>query len=136
MSAPLLRLPNLQKTFVLGTDASNIGIGACLLQYDGEIPYPISYASRKLKPAEVKHSTIEKECLALVWAMERFSYYLQGKKFFIECDHRPLSFLENANNANTKLQGWVLALQPYNFSVIYIKGSDNDISDMLSRGIL
>ena len=82
MSAPLLRLPNLQKTFMLRTDASNIGIGACLLQYDGEIPYPISYASGKLKPAEVKYSTIEKECLSLVWAVERYSYYLQEEEVF------------------------------------------------------
>ena len=135
MKAPLLRILNLQKPFVLRTDASNIGLGACLLQYDDDLPYPVSFASRKLKPAEVKYSTIEKECLALVWAVERFRYYLVGKKFFVECDHKPLSFLENVNNANSKLQRWVLALQPYNFSVIYIKGSDNHISDMLSRGI-
>ena len=128
-------MPDLNKDFVLRTDASNIGLGACLLQYENEIPYPVSFASRKLKPAELNYSTIEKECLALIWAVERFNYYLLGKKFYIECDHQPLSFLEKSNNSNAKLQRWVLSLQPYKFSVVYIRGCDNHISDMLSRGV-
>ena len=135
ISPPLLRVPDIQTPFILRTDASSIGIGACLLQYEDHIPYPISFASRKLNPTEVKYSAIEKECLALVWGVHRFNYYLLGKEFFIECDHQPLSFLQKSNNDNQKLQRWVLALQPYRFTVVYIRGTNNHISDMLSRGI-
>ena len=132
ISPPLLRVPNRDKPFVLRTDASSVGLGACLLQYYDDNPYPISFASRKLKPTEERYSTIERECLALVWSVDRFSFYLLGKKFFIECDHKPLSFLEDSNS-NKKIQRWVLSLQPFNFTVVYISGADNHISDMLSR---
>ncbi|TAE09121.1 MAG: hypothetical protein EAZ95_16405, partial [Bacteroidetes bacterium] len=70
MEKPILRLPNLNKDFVLRTDASHIGLGAVLLQEeDGDHPprlFPIAYASRVLNKAERNYAAVELECLALV----------------------------------------------------------------------
>ena len=93
MRRPILRLPDHGKSFVLRTDASNNGLGAALMQeHDGKF-YPIAYGSKKLSSAEQKYSTIEKECLAIVWGILKFHLYLAGKPFVLQTDHRPLSFL-------------------------------------------
>ena len=63
---PILRLPDPAKTYFLRTDASNIGIGAVLIERQDEKLFPVCYASRKLSSAERNYSTIERECLATV----------------------------------------------------------------------
>ena len=75
-SSPVLRLPDPAKTFNLRTDASDLGIGAVLMQSDGEEQFPVSFASKKLLPRQLAYSTIERECLALVWAVEKYKLYL------------------------------------------------------------
>ena len=61
VSTPILRLPDLDKGFTLQTDASNVGIGAVLMQETNEIKFPIAYASKKLLPRETRYSVIERE---------------------------------------------------------------------------
>jgi hypothetical protein len=73
----------LSKSFVVRTDASDAGLGAVLLQDQGFGLQPISYASKKLSSAEKNYSTIEKECLAMVWAVQKYSQFLFGQKFVI-----------------------------------------------------
>ncbi|XP_076059457.1 uncharacterized protein LOC143036085 [Oratosquilla oratoria] len=92
-SQPILRLPDPKLTFVLRTDASLYGLGAVLLQYHDECPHPVAYASRKLLDREKRYSTIERECLAVVFSISRFDYYLRGKEFVLEVDHKPLLYL-------------------------------------------
>jgi hypothetical protein len=77
------------------TNGSQYAIGAILSQ--GEVPkdQPVAYASRTLNKAEVKYSVIQKELLAIVWAVKYFRSYLYGKKFKIINDHRPLTHLFN-----------------------------------------
>jgi len=72
------------KAFVLQTDASNYGLGAVLSQVgeDG-CEHPVAFASHKLLPWEVRYVTIEKECLAIMWAWERFHVYLYGQMFTV-----------------------------------------------------
>ena len=55
---------------------------------------PIAYANRKLKPSEKSYAVIEKECLTLVWAVQKFRRYLYGIAFTVETDHQPLSYLK------------------------------------------
>ena len=133
VSSPILQLPNLNKPFIVRTDASELGIGAILLQdYDGN-KFPVAYASRKLLPRECKYSTIEKECLALVWGVQKFQQYIYGKSFNVETDHQPLAYMQKAKIMNSRIMRWALALQPYSIHIVAIKGSENIGADYLSR---
>ncbi|XP_077551257.1 uncharacterized protein LOC144164889 [Haemaphysalis longicornis] len=132
-SAPILRAPDLTKPFVLRTDASNTSLGAVLLQSVGDVLHPVAYASRNLLPRETRYSTIERECLALYWAVQKFHIYLYGKPFIIESDHQPLQYLQTAKHVNNRVLRWSLALQEYSFTVHYIKGADNVGADYMSR---
>ena len=73
---PMIRLPQFDKAMVLCTDASNVGIGAMLMQEFEEGRFPIAYASRTLNTAETHYYVIERECLALVWVMKTISSLL------------------------------------------------------------
>ena len=130
---PILKLPDFTKIFVLMTDASDRGIGAVLMQYQENSKMPIAYASRKLKKSEVAYSTIEKECLAIVWAVQKFQRYLYGREFILETDHQPLTYLNKKKVENARLMRWALALQPYRFRIVAVKGIDNVGADYLSR---
>ena len=109
MSSPILRLPIFQNgsPFVLRTDASDIGIGAVLLQeFEGEGQLPIASASKKLLPREKNYSVIEKECLAIIWGVEKFRKYLYGVEFLLETDHKPLSYMQTAKVINPRIMRW------------------------------
>ncbi|KAK4474298.1 hypothetical protein MN116_000385 [Schistosoma mekongi] len=124
-----LRLPVRGKQFTVATDASDFGIGAVLRQDDGVV----EYASRVLTPTEQKYSTIEKECLAIVWAVDKWRPYLLGQPFHIETDHKPLQWLKTARDPRGKLSRWTLRLQEYDFTIGHVPGSRNVIADYLSR---
>lgn len=132
---PILCLPDLQKEFTLRTDASDTGVGAVLLQeYDDKL-HPVAYASRKLLPRERRYAVMEKECLALVWGIEKFQRYLIGKEFCMETDHQPLTCLGNKKVANARIMRWALLLQPYRMRIKAIPGRDNVGADYLSRAL-
>ena len=99
---------------------------AVLLQEDrvGE-KRPIAFASRKLQPRETRYSTIEKECLAIIWGTAKFQENLYGTAFILETDHRPLQYLRQTKFQNGRLMRWALALQPYRFLLRAIRGRDN-----------
>ena len=130
---PILKIPDIDREFCLRTDASTIGIGAVLFQYWDNTPFPVHYVSRKLLPAEKNYATVERECLAIVWAIDKLKFFLYGKKFIIETDHMPLQYLKTLKGKNDRLVRWALALQPYSYRVVYIKGSENHGADLLSR---
>ena len=91
---PILKPLNWNYGLILQVDASNRGLGAILSQIDLEgLEHPVACASRKLQPREEKLSTTEKECLAIVWVVELFRYYLFGRKFRLKTDHNPLVWL-------------------------------------------
>ena len=132
-SEPILRLPDPAKTYFLRTDASNSGIGAVLMQKHDKKLFPVCYASKKLTGAERNYSTIEKECLAIVWSIKRFHLYLYGVSFVLQTDHEPLKYMNSAKFANGRLMRWAMFLQSYSFKVEAIKGSENVGADYLSR---
>ena len=129
----ILRLPDPAKTYFLRTDATNNGIGAVLMQRHDEKVFPVCYASKKLSRAERNYSTIEKECLAIVWGIKRFYLYLYGVPFVLQTDHEPLKYMDSAKYTNARLMRWAMFLQSYNFKVEAIKGSENVGADYLSR---
>ena len=132
-SEPVLKLPDPTRPFVVRTDASIVGVGAVLLQYYDGIPFPISYSSRKLLERESRYSTIERELLGLIFGINKFKYFLIGKQFILEVDHRPLIYLNKFKGNNSRLIHWALALQSYDFRIVHIPGSCNFGADYLSR---
>jgi len=128
-SDPILVHPDFSKQFTLITDASNFALGAVLMQQNKTI----AYASRSLNDHEKNYSTIEKELLGIVWAVKYFRPYLYGRKFTIKTDHRPLVWLNNLKEPNSKLQRWKIQLNEYDYEIDYIKGKENFVADELSR---
>jgi hypothetical protein len=132
---PVLVMANMEEPFVLRTDASDRGLGAVLLQEKDEVLHPVAYASKKLSGAQTHYSTIEKECMAIVWGVQKFEPYLYGKQFVIETDHRPLVYLQRSKTENGRLMRWAIQLQQYDFKVRVIAGKDNVGADYLSRSM-
>ncbi len=90
--------------FTVQVDTSNLGLGAVLSQPDEKGHFRvIAYASQRLKPAEQKYTTIEKECLAVIWAIEHFRPYLEGTTLNLETNHRGLQWLQNIKNPTGSL---------------------------------
>ena len=120
------------KTMVIA-DASLVGLGCVLVQQQKGEQRIISYASRTLTDVEKRYSQTEKEGLALVWACERFSFYLIGIEFELITDHKPLEVIYGrTSKPPARLERWVMRLQPYRFVVKYRSGKTN-IADCLSR---
>ena len=122
------------------TDAAKKGLGAALLQVCPKTSnlHLIQCVSRSLDPAEVNYSTIELEMSALVFGILRCKFFLQAHPPFFQAftDHRSLVGIMTKNLAdieNPRLQRLREKLLPYSFSLQYIKGSSNCISDALSR---
>ena len=136
LQRPVLRLPDHSKSFTLRTDASNSGLGAALMQEHEGKYYPVVFGSKKLTSAERKYSTLEKECLAIVWGITKFRLYLAGKPFILQTDHQPLKFLNDAKFKNDRIMRWALALQGYDYTVKDIPGRDNVLADYLSRIVI
>ena len=113
LKQPILKLLGHSKLFILRTDASNFGQGAALMQKHDKKLYPVAYASKKLAPAETRYSTLEKECLGIVWGVTKFRLYLAGKPFDLQTDHHPLAYLNKTKYQNDRIMRWALALQGY-----------------------
>lgn len=130
---PILQYPDFAKEFILTTDASINAIGAVLSQGEISKDLPIAYASRTLNKAESNYSTIERELLAIVWAVKHFRPYLFGRKFKIVTDHKPLTWLFSIKDPGSRLVRWRLKLEEYEYEVIYKAGKNNTNADALSR---
>ena len=132
---PRLAHPDLEQPFILFTDASKIAIGAVLLQRDNSgVERAISFFSKKLSPAQRNYSTFERECLAIICALEQFRVYLLGRKFRLRTDHRALGWLLSKEpKASARISGWLATLMEYPIVIDYVRGSENNIADALSR---
>ena len=133
--APVLRYFDVNKEVTIECDSSDVGLGAVLTQ-DG---CPVAYASRALTLTERNYAQIEKECLAIVFAAERFEHYILGKDVVeVLSDHKPLMsiFTKPILTSPKRLQRMRLRLQKYPLKVVYKPGPQMFISDTLSRAAL
>ena len=129
-----LRLPDPAKSFILETDASLIAVGAVLKQSNEDGEYPTTFYSRALTISQRNYSTYERELFAVVKACESFRVFLLGNQFRLRTDHKALASIFNSTmSTSSRVTKWLLALQPYTFTIEVIRGTANVVADSLSR---
>nr|GEV66925.1 reverse transcriptase domain-containing protein [Tanacetum cinerariifolium] len=131
--APILIAPNWDMPFELMCDASNFSIGAVLGQRKDKHFRPIHYTSKTMTEAESNYTTTEKEMLAVVYAFEKFRFYLIMNKSIVYTDHSALKYLFSKIDSKARLLRWVLLLQEFTFKVIDTKEAENLAAYHLSR---
>ena len=136
-SSPLLALFDYNKKHRVTADASYHSLGAALLQEQESGEWkPVAYASRKLTDAEKRYGQIEKEALSITWACEKFDFYLVGRNFEIETDHKPLIPLlgtKDLSELPLRVQRFKMRLMRYSYDIFHTPGSKMFIADLLSR---
>ncbi len=136
MHAPVLAAPVYDRAFKLAVDASDAGAGAVLLQ-DGPdgVEHPVCYFSKKFQKHQKSYSTIEKEALALILALNNFEVYIGGssRPVTVYTDHNPLTFIHQMRNSNQRLMRWALFVQAFNLEIKHVAGKNNVLADALSR---
>ncbi|CAL4075716.1 unnamed protein product [Meganyctiphanes norvegica] len=127
---------------VLTTDASPVGLGACLshkVEEDGKtFLKPLYYASCSLKASEKNYAQVDREGLAVFWATKYFRQFLQCRSFELHTDCSALKRIFGPKNdlggcASSRLNRWAAALSGFDFQVVHIKGTSNRVCDSLSR---
>nr|GEW03589.1 reverse transcriptase domain-containing protein [Tanacetum cinerariifolium] len=131
--APILISTDWDLPFELMCDASDFAIGAVLRQHQEKHFRPIHYASKIMTEAESNYTSMEKEMLAVVYAFEKFWFYLIMNKSIVYTDHSALKYLFAKKYSKARLLRWVLLLQYFTFKVIDTKGAENLAADHLSR---
>lgn len=111
----MLRSPDFTQPFVVQIDASGTSLGAVLTRILAREDHPIVSISRKLQPAEQKYFTIEREMLAIKWALEALQFYLINNPFTLLMDHAPLQWLHRVKDSNPRVPHWYLSLLPFLF---------------------
>ena len=135
--APVLCAFDSSRKHRVSSDASRKALGAVLLQLNCNNDWqPVEYASRKLTDPELNYAMIELEALGITWACEKFDYYLVGRIFEIETDHKPLISLlgeKDLSQLPIRVQRFKMRLMRYSFEIFHTPGSCMYIADFLSR---
>lgn len=131
--SPVVATPDFSKEFTIETDASLLGLGACLTQWIDGKQRVIAFASRSLNKTERWWSATELECLAALFGITKFRRYVEGGRFTLITDHACLKWLHSMKNPKNHLAKMIVNLSQYRFDVIYRKGSLNKVPDCLSR---
>ena len=133
--APVLSKADVTKDFILETDASATHVGAVLMQYHGKEPRVIGFFSKKLRPAEVRYSTTDREALAVVLACRNFHHYLWGVRVHIRTDHQPLVSVFKQRTKSPRMNRWILEMREFQYRIEYKTGAKNVVADQLSRPV-
>jgi hypothetical protein len=134
VTAPILVFPDWTKEFHVHVDASSIALGAVLAQPGTrEIYHPLSFSNRNLSTTEINYTTIEREGLAMVYALQKFRHYLLGGHFKMFTDHSTLKYLVNKPVLGGRICIWLLLFQEYDFEIIVKPVRMNKGPDHLSR---
>lgn len=134
VTAPILVFPNWKVSFHVHVDASSIALGVILAHPgEGGLDHPIIFSSRKLSSAECNYATIEREGLAMVYALQKFRHYMLGAHFKMFTEHSTLKYLVYKTVLGGKICRWLLLFQEYEFEIIVKLGRLNARPYHLSR---
>jgi hypothetical protein len=117
----------------LYTDASGVGVGACLVQKQQGILKPIAFVSMTFNSAQRNYNTLERELAAIRWGVKTLRAFLFGVFFLIHTDHQPLVYLNNMKIVNVRLARTHEDLADFFYLICYTPGAQNGAADMLSR---
>lgn len=136
-SAPILVQLDPSRQFIVGVDASDLGVGAVLSQRaksDNKL-HPCAFFSKKLSPAEQNYDVGNRELLAVKLALEDWRHWLEGSEppFTVWTDHKNLAYIQTAKRLNSRQARRALFFGRFNFSLTYRPGSKNIKPDALSR---
>ena len=131
----VLAYPSRNAKLIVDTDASDEGLGAVVSQIDSDgVERPLAFASRTLSESEKKWTVMERECLAIFWAVtDQFHCYVYGTTFTVRTDNRPLKWLQTLRKPTPRIARWILKLQEYDYEIVHRPGSSNRVADALSR---
>eukprot|EP00253_Pinus_taeda_P006309 PITA_06309 len=132
-TAPILRGPDWNLPFHISSDASDIAIGVVLGQEENHLPYAIYFISKNMTPAELNYTVIEKEFLAVIYAINKFRHYITGYSTFVHTDHSAIKYLMNKFVTNDRVTRWLLLLQEFDITIVDRPGKENVVADFLSR---
>ncbi|GFU85763.1 retrovirus-related Pol polyprotein from transposon gypsy [Trichonephila clavipes] len=118
---PVLKLPDFKIPFELFMDDSSIGVGAVLNQEQG----PVVFTSRTLSSAERNYTVTERECLAVVSALNKFRTYLGSLPIKVFTDHAALTRLTHRKNLSSRMIRWILKLAEFNIEWKNRPGTQN-----------
>jgi hypothetical protein len=129
VSAPILTMPDITKSFDVYCDASRLGLGSVLMQ-DGKV---IAYLSRQLHPHELNYPTHDLELAAVVYALKTWRHYLMGNRCEIYTDHKSLKYIFSQKELNMRQGRWIELIKDYDLGIHYHPGKANVVADALSR---
>ena len=133
-TAPVLAIADFAKPFLVVTDASDVALGAVLLQVgDDGLRHVIAYRSKLLSPRERAWATHDRETFAIVDAVIHWRHYLDGRHFIVETDHQSLRYLQTQVSLSKKQIRWLELLANFDFEILYKPGKQNVVADCLSR---
>lgn len=133
--ATLLHFPDATKPLSLLIDASNTAAGAVLQQLDGEHWNPLGFYSEKFSPAQLKYSTFGRELTAMKMSVQYFRHLLEGRKFIIFTDHKPLTtaLTSSPNSRLPHEERYLQYISQFTSDIRHISGQLNVVADALSR---
>lgn len=136
LTSPLvLRLSGPNRPYSVDTDACDKQIGCALFQeFEDEKRHPIGFWNKTLTSAERNNLASERECLALIWAVQILRPYLEFRHFTVFIDHAGLKCVMSLTDvSNSRLARWRMQLLRFDMHIKYRKGSENTIADAISR---
>ena len=127
---PVLGYFDKTKKHTIQCDASKKGLSAVLLQESK----PVMYVSRALTETEQRYSNIERDLLAIVFALKRLNHYTFGRTITVQSDHQPLQSMwkKSIVSASPRLQRLLLRLAHYDINTEFLCGKENVIADAFS----
>jgi hypothetical protein len=128
-TAPILVMPDMEKSFSIYCDVSGQGPG-CVLMQNGHV---VEYASRQLRKHEAHYLTHDLQLAVIVHALKIWRHYLMGKRCELYTDHKSLKYIFTHSNLNLRQRRWLEVIKDYDIGNNYHPGKANVVTDALSQ---